>query len=157
MHIRAGIHTRLTNPSVPPTSSLRLSISPSLPPSLIIFPMSGLFAGTPLERPVTCEFCGKPLADCICPRDAEGNVLPPSRQTAVIRIEKRRRGKTVTTVSGLDPVASDLPAILKQLKSTCAAGGTVSHTGDMVEIQGDHRERIAAMLTEMGYKTRVIG
>ena len=35
--------------------------------------MPGLFDGTPLVRPVTCQRCGKPLADCRCPRDAAGH------------------------------------------------------------------------------------
>lgn len=117
--------------------------------------MSGLFAGTPLERPVTCEVCEKPLDDRTCPRDATGRVLLPKDQTAIIRREKRRKGKVVTTITGLDPTASDLPAILKKLKSTCAAGGTVAD--NVIEIQGDHREKVAERLKQMGFTTKVAG
>ena len=120
--------------------------------------MSGLFAGTPLERPVTCEVCGQVLDECRCPRDAEGNVLLPRHQTAILRREKRRKGKVVTTITGLDPVASDLPAILKQLKTACATGGTLAGDhSDTIELQGDHRDRAAALLQELDFKTKIAG
>ena len=119
--------------------------------------MSGLFAGTPLERPVTCEVCERPLAECACPRDASGRVLLPKDQPATIRRQKRRKGKVVTTITGLDPSASDLPAILKKLRSACAAGGTIA-TDDAgaatIEIQGDHREKIAVILEKMDFAVR---
>ncbi|MHC4947833.1 MAG: translation initiation factor [Planctomycetota bacterium] len=114
--------------------------------------MSGLFAGTPLERPVTCEVCEQPLDECTCPRDAAGRVRRPSDQAATVRLEKRRKGKVVTTVSGLDPVASDLAAIVRRLKAACGAGGTVSD--GVVEVQGDHREKVAETLAAMGYPVR---
>lgn len=114
--------------------------------------MPGLFAGTSLERPVTCEVCGRPLDQCRCPRDASGSVLPPGEQTAIVRLERRAKGKSVTAVSGLDPVATDLPALLKKLKASCGAGGTIDEQLQMIEVQGDHRERIASLLRELGYK-----
>lgn len=117
--------------------------------------MSGLFDGTPLERPLTCERCGRPLSECCCPRDAGGRVLPPSEQQARVRRERRSGGKTVTIVSGLDSAASDLPQLLKKLRTACAAGGTV---GDgCVEIQGDHRDRIVELLRQMGYPAKAAG
>ena len=117
--------------------------------------MSGLFAGTPLERPVTCHVCEKPLDRCACPRGTDGQVLLPKDQPVRVGLEKRRKGKTVTVVTGLDPSASDLRAILSQLKSACAAGGTVNQDG--IEIQGDHSERVAAILEGLGYPASVPG
>ena len=117
--------------------------------------MPGLFAGTSLERPVTCEVCEKPLHECACPRDADGTVLRPGEQTAVIRREKRRKGKVVTTITGLDPVASDLKAILKTLKTECGSGGTISGDAkDVIELQGDQREKVAGALNGLGYSVR---
>ena len=55
-----------------------------------------------------------------------------------------RRGKTVTVVTGLDPVATDLGGLLKRLRGALGTGGTV--TGGTIELQGDHRERVVAML-----------
>lgn len=114
--------------------------------------MSGLFAGTPLERPVTCEVCSKPLDECTCPRDAEGVVRLPEDQPAVVRIEKRKQGKVVTTVTGLDPVASDLATLVKTLRNRCGAGGTVRE--GTIEIQGDHRDAVLETLKEAGYPAR---
>lgn len=113
--------------------------------------MSGLFAGTPLERPVTCERCEKPLDVCECPRDASGRVVIPSDQRVRIRTE-RRRNKLVTIVEGLDPDASDLKAIVKTLRAKCGAGGTV--TRDAIEVQGEQREVVAGVLASLGYELR---
>ena len=114
--------------------------------------MPGLFDGTPLERPVTCEACGSPLETCVCPRDAGGKVLLPRDQTARLRIEKRR-GKKVTVIEGIDPQASDLESIAKQLRQACASGGTVNRE-HCIELQGDHREQVAATLKALGYKVK---
>lgn len=115
----------------------------------------GLFDGTPLQRPVTCEVCGKQLAECRCPRSAAGAVLLPKDQPARVSRERRSGNKTVTVISGLDPAASDLPALLKRFKSLCAAGGAV--TDGRIELQGDHRDRLVASLKSMGYPAKPSG
>lgn len=120
-----------------------------------MFPMPGLFDGTPLERPVTCEVCEQPLEQCTCPRDESGTVLLPKDQPARVNHEKRRAGKTVTIVTGLNPTASDLKAILARLKSACAAGGRVADGA--IEIQGDHRQRVLAILVDLGYPAKLSG
>lgn len=79
-----------------------------------------------------------------------------SKQTARIeRDRKRRAGKTVTVVSGLRHDPATLEALLKKLKQQCGAGGTLKD-GE-IEIQGDHRERVAAALMAMGYKVKHVG
>jgi translation initiation factor 1 len=115
----------------------------------------GLFDGTKFERPVTCEVCGKAMAECACPRDAQGKVLLPSQQTAVVRVEKRVKGKMVTLVEGLDATATDLEGLLKALKNRCAAGGAVDRATGSVEVQGEHKAGVAAVLGEMGYRVKV--
>lgn len=117
--------------------------------------MGGLFAGTPLERPVTCEICEKPLDQCACPRSAAGGVLLPKDQPARVRRERRSGGKIVTVIDGLDPSASDLPGLLRALKAACAAGGGV--VGSTVEVQGDHRDKIVQLLRERGYPAKAAG
>lgn len=117
--------------------------------------MGGLFAGTPLERPVTCEACERPVDQCACPRDGAGGVLMPKDQPARVSRERRAGNKTVTIITGLDPDASDLPGMLKKFKATCAAGGAV--TGGRVELQGDHRDRIVGLLRELGYPAKASG
>jgi translation initiation factor 1 len=121
--------------------------------------MGGLFAGTPLERPVTCERCEKPLAACTCPRDATGAIKLPKNQPLKVRKENRR-GKTVTVVSGFDASATNLPELLGKLKSSLGAGGTVAD-GELemgeLEIQGDHRPRLVALLVSLGYPAKSVG
>ena len=121
----------------------------------MILSMSGLFDGTPLERPVTCEVCEQPLAQCVCPRSESGVVLLPKDQPARVGREKRRKGKIVTVITGLDPVASNLKAILARLKTACAAGGTIND--GKIEIQGDHRERALSILRDLGYPAKLSG
>ncbi|MBC7833550.1 MAG: translation initiation factor [Phycisphaerales bacterium] len=116
--------------------------------------MSGLFAGTPLERPVTCPRCGAPLDRCACPRTQAGDILLPKDQPARVRLE-RRRGKVVTVISGLDPAASDLPGLLKSLRSKFGAGGTVSELG--LELQGDHQAKAVHVLQSLGYPAKPAG
>ena len=116
--------------------------------------MPGLFDGTPLERPVTCEHCDKPHARCDCPRGADGKVKLARDQSPRVHREKRR-GKWTTVVTDLDPVATDLNALLKDLRARLGAGG--APTDDGIEIQGDHRDKIVALLKERGYAAKAAG
>lgn len=117
--------------------------------------MTGLFDGTKWERPVSCGRCARPRSECACPRDAAGRILLPADQPLRVSREKRRSGKVMTVVRGLDPAASDATAILSRLKRQCAAGGTIADGS--IEIQGDQRERVVAILREMGYPARAVG
>ncbi len=117
--------------------------------------MAGLFDGTPLERPVTCERCEQPLDACACPRDAEGRLCLPRDQQVRVSRERRSGGRWMTIVSGLDPTASDLPGMLKHLKLLCAGGGAIKN--DCIELQGDHREQVVAELKSQGYAAKTAG
>ena len=114
----------------------------------------GLFDGTSLERPITCATCEKPMDACTCPRDAQGDVRLPRDQPARVQREKRK-GKWVTVVRGLDANASDLPALLKQFKQQCSAGGGLRDDG--FELQGDHRDAIVNALKQLGYPAKPAG
>lgn len=120
--------------------------------------MSGLFHGTPLQQPVTCERCGLTLAACACPRDrASGKVLDPRTQPVRVRCEKRN-GKTVTVAAGFSPRSArtdDLPAMLRHLRSTLGSGGAANDAG--FELQGDHRDKVIAYLTGLGYPAKAAG
>lgn len=98
-----------------------------------------------------CQACGQ--YPCIC-KPIES--APPQQQTARIwRDRKRRAGKTVTVVGGLQLSSDDFAALAKNLKRACGAGGTLKN-GE-IEIQGDHRDRVAGLLAAMGYKTKFVG
>jgi translation initiation factor 1 len=66
-----------------------------------------------------------------------------------------RGGKGVTVITGL-PLASDaLEALATKLKKGCGAGGAVS--GDRIEIQGDHRDKLVTELHKLGYDAKRSG
>lgn len=109
----------------------------------------GLFDGTPLERPVTCERCGKNITICTCAPVPEPEV-DPTQQRLRIRVEKRQRGKVVTVISGFTCAANQLKSSLKDWKDLCGAGGTID--GDQIEIQGDHAARLRRELARRGYR-----
>lgn len=117
--------------------------------------MGRLFAGTQWDRPPHCERCGALESECSCPPPdpAPPERIDPSKQTARIRVEKRPKGKMVTTVRGLDPQGNDLTALAGNLKSAIGGGGTVKEDGS-IEIQGDHPDRVEAILSTIGYRTK---
>jgi translation initiation factor 1 len=108
-----------------------------------------LFAGTEFDRPPRCERCGELEEDCACPPPPPQR-LPPEDQTAKVSLQKRKRGKSVTVVSGLAQSASDLPELLTRLKQVCGAGGTLK--AGVMEIQGDQVSRVVEELRGIGYR-----
>ncbi len=122
--------------------------------------MSGLFGGTSLERPITCERCGLALAQCVCPRDRKsGKVLDPKDQPVRIRREKRN-GKIVTVIVGFSPRSDrtdDLPALLKHFRTTFGTGGSYSKADAAIELQGDHRDKALAHMLSLGYPAKAAG
>ena len=76
----------------------------------------------------------------------------------VVRISREkghRGGKTVTVVRGLPERGAALEARAAELKRLCGAGGTLRDGA--IEIQGDHRERIAERLRSLGYSVKLAG
>jgi translation initiation factor 1 len=112
-----------------------------------------LFAGTPFDRPPTCDRCGKLESECVCPPLVVERVwLAPETQTARLKVEKRPKGKVVTVVNGLDPEGNDLDELAARLKSRCGTGGTVKDGS--IELQGDHLAAVEAALNGIGYKVK---
>ena len=73
-----------------------------------------------------------------------------------LRREKGGRGgKVATTVTGLPGTESELDTILTRLKNELGTGG--SRSGRVLEIQGDHRERIRAKLESLGLRVKLAG
>lgn len=84
------------------------------------------------------------------------SLLPPQQQTAYLhRDSKGRGGKTVTLIKKLILSEEDMKDLAKKLKQICGTGGTVKNT--MIEIQGEHRDKIAEALTQMVYKVKIAG
>ena len=66
-----------------------------------------------------------------------------------------RRGKGVTTVFDMPLDEAALDELAATLKQKCGTGGTVKD--GRIEIQGDQRERLAAVLERMGFKVKRVG
>ena len=107
-----------------------------------------------------CPKCDKPHSQCTCSK----NPLPPPKSPArlqgdgIVRVgreTKGRRGKGVTTITGLPLDQDALLELAAKLKNRCGTGGTVKE--DRIEIQGDHRETAIAELERLGYKAKRTG
>jgi translation initiation factor 1 len=82
--------------------------------------------------------------------------LPPHQQTVYLHHDsKGRGGKTVTLVKKLVLSEEDMKDLAKKLKQVSGSGGTVKH--GVIEIQGEHRDKIAQALIQMGYKIKIAG
>ncbi len=80
------------------------------------------------------------------------------KSAAVLRLgreTKGRRGKGVTTVFDVPLDDAGLHELATKLKDRCGTGGTVKD--GVIEIQGDQRDRLAAVLEGMGYKVKRVG
>lgn len=111
--------------------------------------MTRLFAGTPFDIPPRCDRCGELEESCQC-EPAGPERLPPEKQTAKVRVDRRKHKRMVTVVWGLDPVACDLAELLSTLKAACGSGGSLQD--DEIELQGDHLTRVKENLRKLGYK-----
>ena len=89
---------------------------------------------------------------CTCKREE------PPRGDGIVRVgreTKGRKGAGVTIITGVPLRSSALADLASRLKKKCATGGTVRD--GVIEIQGDHRDRIVSELTGLGYKVKRVG
>ncbi|MGQ0797321.1 MAG: stress response translation initiation inhibitor YciH [Methanobacteriota archaeon] len=94
-----------------------------------------------------CSTCGLPDELCMCEEIAK------EQQQIRVYNDTRRYGKVVTIVAGLDAGDIDIDELARTLKGRCAAGGTAKE--GRIELQGEHRRRVQAVLEGMGYSVEV--
>ena len=97
--------------------------------------------------PEICKSCALPKELCVC------EVIAREQQEIKIYAVKRRYGKTVTIIEGINASEIDIEDLAKQLKTRCASGGTVKEGN--IELQGDHKKKVQSVLEDLGFKAEV--
>lgn len=100
-----------------------------------------------------CPNCRRAVLECVCPKGAPGRA-----KIGAVRVGREtqgRAGKGVTTVTGLPLSTAGLEALATQLKKRCGSGGTVRD--GVIEVQGEHRDTIVAMLIRLGWPAKKSG
>lgn len=101
-----------------------------------------------------CPACRKPVAACTC----NASSVAPRAGDGIVRVSREtmgRGGKTVTLVRGLSLDTDAIIVLGKRLRTACGAGGTLRD--GVLEIQGDHCERVIALLAADGFSVKRAG
>lgn len=100
-----------------------------------------------------CPACRRPIAQCTC-----AQARPAAPSDGIVRVSretKGRGGKAVTLVKGVQLDAATLDKLGRQLKAACGSGGTVKD--GVIEVQGDHCDRVMEMLKAQGHTVKRAG
>ena len=105
-------------------------------------------------------FRGVVLRDTAQPRASGRAKHPPPTATGPSRVRVGREvagrgGKAVSVISGLPFDEGQLAELATRLKKLCGAGGAVKN--GVIEIQGDHRDRLVAELCKLGLEAKRAG
>ena len=117
------------------------------------------------EHGRVCPACGRSESRCQCrgksarariqARDEAAAVQASDGIVRVGRSTKGRRGKVVSTVTGVPVDADALASLAAELKRRCGTGGALKD--GVIEIQGDHRDTLVAELTARGWSAKRSG
>jgi translation initiation factor 1 len=88
-------------------------------------------------------------------RQTLARTAPNPARVRVGREVAGRSGKGVSVISGLPLDEAQLAELATRLKRLCGAGGGVRE--GVIEIQGEHRDRLVAELCRLGYPARRSG
>lgn len=89
----------------------------------------------------------RPQDEAEAPRTGGGRIR--------IHLDRRASSRVVTVVTGLSGSRADVAALCKALKAACGTGGTVKE--GVLELQGDHRDKVEAALAARGLRSRRAG
>ncbi len=95
-----------------------------------------------------CPRCGLSQELCVC------ETIAKEEQRISIRLVKRKFGKMITLVDGINMKEINIKDIAKNLKSRLACGGTVKD--GVIELQGDHVAKVKRELVALGFSQNTI-
>lgn len=113
---------------------------------------------TGIGRIPICKRCGRSERECVCRSQGSRGSATAYPQDGFVRIardRKRRGGKTVTVIANLPDDPELLQSLAQTFKKLCASGGAVRD--NVIEVQGDHRDRLEMKLQELGYRVKRVG
>jgi translation initiation factor 1 len=85
----------------------------------------------------------------------EPDTLATNAQTLYVRLERLKGGKMATVIENFIGKNEDLEQLSKTVKNKCGVGGTVKD--GYILLQGEHRDKVMLLLTQLGYKTKKKG
>jgi translation initiation factor 1 len=94
----------------------------------------------------------------VCRKNPRGSSRDQPTGDGIVRVQrekKGRKGKTVTTVTGIPLPTDELRALAGDLKRSCGSGGALKD--GVIEIQGDHRDLLVAELQKRGWTVKRSG
>ncbi len=97
---------------------------------------------------IVCPVCGFPKEVCIC------GDLAKEQQRVIIRSARKRYGRIMTLIEGIDAKTVDLRDLGKKMKNKMACGGTVKK--GVIELQGNHKQKAKEMLVKLGFNPQNI-
>lgn len=95
-----------------------------------------------------CPKCGLAKDLCVC------ETIAKEEQRISIKLVKRRFGKMMTVIEGINKKDIDIKDLTKKLKSKFACGGTSK--GDNIELQGSHVTKVKEELIKLGFSSSTI-
>jgi|TARA_Y100000310_G_scaffold116418_2_gene115124 translation initiation factor 1 len=90
-----------------------------------------------------CPKCGLVKELCVC------ETIAKESQLIKISLERKKFKKFSTIIEGIDQKEIDIKDLARKLKEQLACGGTAKEGN--IELQGDHKNKVKAILIKMGF------
>ncbi|PLY03243.1 MAG: stress response translation initiation inhibitor YciH [Desulfuromonas sp.] len=100
-----------------------------------------------------CPKCKKTLKKCTC--TANKTAVQSDGIVRIGRSSAGRKGSGVTVITGVPLQGKELKELAKKLKQKCGSGGTIKD--GVIEIQGEHRDKLVGELKKHGWTVKKAG